>query len=126
MKTAIDSRHHAKHIQPTPEYDPDEQRLTEITVDHTNNTVNNDSSFIITQSPAKEPTTNPIGAVIQNSQTLEMALDYHPAETITGRSTASVPHLSDRTEIYTTTPHSRRIKKSLLMPLIYTEETSVR
>ena len=77
-----------KHAQPIPEYNPKEECVTEITVDHTINTIKptlkrKGPTIIVTQSQAKEQTIYIIREGILRSLRMEVASDYQPTETTT-------------------------------------------
>ena len=72
MNISTKPRHQPKHIQPVPEYDQDDEGVTEILADHTNQTKSilkiKGSTPIITLSPTKYQIPNTIRPVTSDHQ----------------------------------------------------------
>ena len=134
MNIFTEPRHRPRHIQPVPEFDHDAERVTEIIVDNTNDTVkpilkNNRRHTITTpQSPPRNSTTNPIRAGTLRSPSIDIASDFHLTENPTDRPTTEAvdpPNTTMNTETIISKPQTRRIKRSLLLEPLSNDETLI-
>ena len=112
MNISTEPHHRPKNIQPVPEYNQDAESVTDILVDHTNNTAktilkNKGKHLPAPQSPPKNSTVNRTKTGNLRSPTMDM----DPANTI-------VP-----TEKTTSTQQTRRIERSLLLQHPSSDET---
>ena len=98
MNISTEPRHRPKKIQPVPEFDQDAERITDIIVDNSHNTVkpklknNRPHTTTIPQSPLRNPTVNPIRAGTLRFLSMDIAPDSHLIERPTDRPTTVAVH----------------------------------